>query len=240
MDPRGRWYVRAKSYYSFGASLHSVLERFHNSNDGGVATTAEAVAALEESWIDAGYGSQEEMMQALAEGKELLTQHLEDHARHAVTAKTLYVEKMLRLDMGEFNLVGRLDRVDEHEDGRLEIIDYKSGRDTVSQDEIECDLAMACYQLLLREAHPGRKVEASIVALRTNARATASLSDEGAEEFRHDLLFLGDEILNRDYEGMTPRSKILCRRCDFVDLCRSHPEYDEFSADPESPATSLF
>jgi RecB family exonuclease len=224
-DPRGRWYLRSKSYYSFGTTLHGVLQRFHDSGDMGVTTTHEAVAALEESWIDAGYTSQEEMMQAMDEGKAIVTEYLEALAREPVTSKTLFVEKSMRLDLGDFVLIGRLDRVDEHEDGTLEVVDYKSGRQTVLPEEVKNDLAMACYQLMLREAYPGRPVQASILALRTNTRATAALTDAEAAEFRSDIVALGNEILNRDFASLVPRVKVVCEGCDFVELCRKHPEY---------------
>lgn len=236
VDDRGRWYLRSKSYYSFGTTLHGVLQRFHDSGDVGVTTTAEAAAALEESWIDAGYSSQEEMTQALAEGKEILDAYFEQVQSQPITANTLWVEKQLRMDMGPFILMGRLDRVDEHDDGTIEVIDYKSGREAVSEEDVQNDLAMAVYQLLLRDKFPDRPVTASIIALRTGAKATASLSDEDAEVLRRDLLMLGEEILNRDWEYLEPAAKGLCPRCDFLPLCRRHPEF-EMVLDAENDRT---
>ncbi|MES1147398.1 MAG: PD-(D/E)XK nuclease family protein, partial [bacterium] len=155
-------------------------------------------------------GSQEEMMQAMDEGKAIVTEYLESLAREPVTAKTLFVEKNLRIDLGDFVLIGRLDRVDEHEDGTLEIIDYKSGRQKVEAADVADDLAMACYQLLLKGAYPDREVCASILALRSNTRATAALTPGQMEEFRNDLVMLGREILNRDLQGLTPGRKVIC------------------------------
>src|ERR1051326_5113827 len=123
VDDRGKWYLRSKSYYSFGSTLHRVLERFHSSDDAGVETTAEALAAYEENWIDAGFSSAEEMAEAYHEGKEILERHVQDFAKRESAARVLYVEKQLRLDMGLFDLTGRIDRIDEHEDGTLEIVD---------------------------------------------------------------------------------------------------------------------
>lgn len=224
-DPRGRWYLKSKSYYSFGTSLHAVLQRFHDAEDAGVTTTHEAVAALEESWIEAGYGSQEEMMQAMDEGKAIVTEYLEAIAREPVTAKTLFVEKSLRLDLGPFVLIGRIDRVDEQEDGSLEIVDYKSGRQTVAAQEVADDLAMACYQLLLKSAYPDRAVSASILALRSNTKASAGLSDEERARFQDDLVALGPEILGRDFESLAPRRKVICDGCDFLPLCEKHVDF---------------
>ncbi|HCE00424.1 MAG TPA: hypothetical protein DER07_05235, partial [Armatimonadetes bacterium] len=57
VDERGRWYIRSKSYFSFGTTLHKVLQRFHDSRDAGVQTVGQALAAYEESWIEAGFES---------------------------------------------------------------------------------------------------------------------------------------------------------------------------------------
>lgn len=227
VDDRGKWYLRAKSYYSFGSTLHRVLQRFHDDGDTGVQTTGQALAALEESWIDAGYSSPEQMQEALGEGKAIIESYVESYLAMSTTAKTLYIEKQLRVDLGEFVLIGRVDRVDEREDGSLEIVDYKSGRSEVTQHEVASDLAMCCYQLLLRALHPDRRVFAGIHALRTGSHATYELPDSELEDFRRDLIAIGDEILARDYENLSPVWKDLCPECDFIELCRRHPEFEE-------------
>jgi RecB family exonuclease len=226
VDDRGKWYLRSKSYYSFGTTLHNVLQRFHDAEDAGVTCTHEAVTALEESWIDAGYASQQEMQEALAEGKQIVEQYIEREFAEPTTARTLFVEKLLRSDFDRFDLIGRLDRVDECEDGTLEVVDYKSGRREVTEEQVKSDLAMGVYQLLLKDIYPDRPVKATIVALRGNLRASASLSEAELTGLRDDLKFLGNEILDRDLQNVAPRPKTLCVGCDFVPLCRTHPEFE--------------
>lgn len=227
VDPRGRYYSRAKSYYSFGTTLHRVLERFHDAADAGVTTTHEALAALEESWISAGYQSAQEMQEALGEGKAIVESYVDQVHIAPRPTKTLAVEREMRLDMGRWDLLGRIDRLDEHPDGALEIIDYKSGRREMTEEDARCDLALACYQILVRAAHPDRRVFASLLSLRSGALVSAELTDEEAEEVRRDLLFIGDEMLDRDYESITPIRKPLCDTCDFLPLCRTHPDFAE-------------
>lgn len=220
MDARGKWYVRSKSYYSFGTTLHGVLQRFHDEGDQGVKTVDEAMAALEESWIEAGYQSQDEMMLALAEGKRMVGAYVERVKRAAVTTRTMFVEKLLRKDLGDFVLLGRVDRVDEHEDGRLEVIDYKSGRETVGEDDVRYDLAMGCYQLLLSHAFPEREVFCTVVALRTGIRASAAMSGEELTEFERDLQKLGGIVLGMEWgEDLPVWKERLCPTCDFLPLC---------------------
>ena len=226
VDPRGKWYARAKSYYSFGTTLHRVLERLHDSEDRGVETTYQALAAMDESWLDAGYGSADEMLESQGEGKAIIEAYVEEHLRMAPTSKTIAVEKSLRWDLGDFNLIGRIDRLDEHEDGSLEIVDYKTGRNSVSEEDVASDIAMACYQLLVRKHYPERHVRASIIAVRSSQRATYAMSEEELAEFEFDLRELGRRILSHDFFELEPRPKRLCQGCDFLRLCQKHPEFD--------------
>lgn len=236
VDSRGKWYLRAKSYYSFGATLHQVLQRFHDSDDEGVSTTDQAMAAYEESWIDAGFNSAEEMAEAFGEGKLILERHIEEETRRPLTSRTLFVEKQLKMDFDSFELIGRIDRVDELEDGTLEIIDYKSGRFSVSEDDVSNDLALGCYQLLLKQKYPDRKIVATIVALRSGASATSSLGEQELIEFSRDIGVLGYNILNDEFYDRIPKPKALCggcsrAKCDFLPLCLKHPDFaDIYSA----------
>jgi RecB family exonuclease len=227
VDDRGKWYLRSKSYYSFGSTLHRVLQQFHDAGDTGVTTQAEVLASYEENWIDAGFSSAEEMAEAFGEGKQILTRHVQMQLAKPKTAKTLFVERQFRWDMGEFALIGRIDRVDEHEDGLLEIVDYKSGRESVSQEEVASDIAMCCYQLLLRRKFPDRQVKATILALRSGESCSAAMTDDELDEFERDIHVLGINILNEDYPELLPLYKPLCSRCDFIPLCRKHSEYLE-------------
>ncbi|MGL1204113.1 hypothetical protein ACSTK0_24575, partial [Vibrio parahaemolyticus] len=82
----------------------------HDSEESGVSTTAEAVAAYEENWIEAGFSDPEEMAEAYGEGLAILQRHTEEAARIKVTSKTLFVEKTLRYEFEHFALIGRIDR----------------------------------------------------------------------------------------------------------------------------------
>jgi len=225
LDGRARWLLKAKSYYSFGTTLHRVLQRFHDSGDTGVATTSEVLAAYEESWIDAGYNSAEEMAEAFGEGRQILERYVEEAQSKPVGAKTLFVERQFRHDFGDFVLIGRIDRVDEYEDGSLEVVDYKSGRDSVSADDVATDIAMCCYQLLLRKKYPDRPVSARIIALRTGESATHSLTQSELEEFERDIVNLAREILSENFDERRPVRKPICDHCDFLIACQQDPDF---------------
>lgn len=226
-DRRGRLYARSKAYYSFGTSLHRALQQFHER--GGIDTTGQVAAWLEEDWISAGYSDPEEMAEALHEGVAILERHVEQARRRERRATALCVERRFTLDMGDFNLVGQIDRVDEHDDGTLEIIDYKSGRDTVTEEDVANDVAMGCYQLLLAHAYPDRRIIATIQALRSGDEASASMRAEERERFAEDVQRLGALILAEmeNHYDLVPRPKRLCATCDYLALCRRHEDFAE-------------
>jgi putative RecB family exonuclease len=228
----GRFYLRAKPHYSFGSTLHRVIQSFHE--EGATQTAEEMAARYEQGWIAAGYESPEQEQSFRAEGAEMVqAYHAAAQERLEQQLQTLFVEKTIRTDMGPFVLAGRVDRVDRHPDGTLEIVDYKSGRWDVTPEDVASDLAMNIYQLILRRCYPNTRVIATIYCLRSGQQASAEMSDEEAEGFAEDIRALGEEILNRDYDNIEPVHIPACMWCEFLPRCerfwrrQAHPERAE-------------
>jgi RecB family exonuclease len=224
-DARGKLYLKSKSVFSFGLSLHKVLERFHDASQTGVTTTEEALAALEEDWISAGYESQEEMADSYGEGKEIITRYVEATQQKSVVGKTLFTEKQVRTDYGDFVLVGRIDRIDEIRPNEWVVIDYKSGRSEVTEEDVRNEVAMGLYQLILSRLYPEKNVQLRIIALRSGAEATAQLTNSELLSLENDVRQLAQLMLNMDAETYVPEWKPICERCDFRPLCNQHPSY---------------
>lgn len=221
IDRIGRFYHRATVGNSFGATLHQALQDFHAA--GGVeqedaeALGQRAIAA----WRSAGYADpvQEERYQALA--VELLEKYHEAAEERADKTRLFLAEKMIKFDMGDFILTGRVDRIDEHlADGALEIIDYKSGPDFVSEDDVREALAMCIYQLVAKRTWPERRVFATIHALRGGVSASAELTAAELEEWEDAIRDIGRQIIETDYESLRPRYlPEICPGCDFYRRC---------------------
>lgn len=225
LNPQGKWYIRAKREYSFGSTMHAVLQHLHALGGVERVSVEQLQQVMQQQWIPAGYEVPEQEVQFQQMGSQLLQQYHEQQLQALQQVppeqrpRLLMQERLLRMDMGRFALMGRVDRVDEHPDGTLEIIDYKSFRTEVTPAEVHDDLAMCCYQLLVKAYYPDRPVVATIVALRTGAQASASLSDEELGEFREDIRILGEEIVARNFEYLQPHRTPHCMQCDFLPLC---------------------
>ncbi len=233
-DKIGRFYLRAKPYYSFGSTLHHVLQEFHE--QGETHTAEEMVTQMESAWIGAGYESAAQE-QAHREAGQAMVQayHAAHQERREAEVETIATEKTITYDMGLFKLQGRVDRIDRHADGSLEIMDYKSGRWETTPEEVAGDLAMNCYQLILQHLHPESRVFATIYCLRSGHSASAELAGEDRIAFEQDIRTLGAEILNRDYTQLEPVRMEICDYCDFLPACERFWREKDRQEYPDAP-----
>ncbi len=227
LDKRGKWYMRAKHYYSFGTTLHRVLEKFHDDSCPEVKSMDQVLSDMEQNWLTAGYSCGQEMQEAMMEAKEILSTYVQKHSQRRINSETIFLEKQFSEEYKQFKLIGRVDRIDRREDGTLEIIDYKTGRTDVTSKEVAEDVAMSIYQLLLKKMYPLEDVTATIVALKTGNEASYSLDKDELNEFEQDVVKVGEEIVSVEPEDTIPQPKSLCINCDFQRLCSKSPEFME-------------
>ncbi|MFQ3610697.1 MAG: PD-(D/E)XK nuclease family protein [Fimbriimonadales bacterium] len=220
--PYGRYLKRGNAQLALGANLHRALQAFHEQGGAQALSPEQIAQTLEQLWSMQGFRSQEESEHHKQVGHALIQDYYQRQVEQPSEAVPLFTEKMLRRDMGEFVLIGRIDRVDEHPDGTLEIIDYKSGRSTVSEEQVREDLALHCYALLIQEQYPDRPLRLSIDALRAGVKATVPVSWEHLQEFRELLVEIGHRILRDTFEVLEPELIPHCARCEFLPLCQRH------------------
>lgn len=223
---QGQWFLRSRGYFSFGLSLHRALQEFHKTGGTGIATTGALLSAFEENWLDAGYGSADEMQAAFGEGKAILTRYAEEESGAQSAGTVIHVEKNLKKSMGEWDLVGRADRIDELDDAGIEVVDYKSGRSGVTEEIVATDIAMSAYALMVQDLFPERPISARIIALRGQGPPVRHRFSPGElSEFEFSVRELGDTIRNHYWEEFRPIPKALCATCEFLTLCKRDPEF---------------
>ncbi|MEP6757012.1 MAG: PD-(D/E)XK nuclease family protein [Chthonomonadales bacterium] len=218
LEKIGRFFFKPRAGLSFGSTLHQVLQTFHEG--GAQQDPAELVEQVETRWISAGYNSPEQEHE-YREASVGIVQRYHDVAieRIETGVVTLFTEKTISTDMGTFKLSGRVDRIDQHPDGTLEIIDYKSGRMDVTSEEVGASLAMNIYALILARNYPGMRVRTTIHALRSGAEASAEMSSEELADFENHIRTIAEEILSRDFENVEPHRIDYCQYCDFLPKC---------------------
>ena len=221
----GRFFYKPKSFHTFGATLHRTLDEFHKQGGAEVLSADDLVQTMRSMWISTGYSSKQEETEHFA-AQQFLDQY---HTQHVVVgAKTIFTEKQLRSDMGEFVLMGRVDRIDEHADAHIEIIDYKSGRSDATEDEVREDLAMGVYSLLAHRQFPDKRVTVTIYALQSGKSATVEHTPEELSELEVMIRLLAAEIAQIDkdtiIEPLFKRDQ--CPWCDYLRICSKRAGWD--------------
>ena len=215
VDRIPRVYYRRDPCDTFGAVMHRTLHAFHSL--GGAAAVSEDALAdlLEAHWVSSGFRSAEQEARFREAGVEILR----NYRRAAETQKSrvLLLEKQLRRDYGGFVLTGRLDRLDEHPDGSLEIIDYKSAAGQLTPADVRESLALGCYTLLVRHHFPGRPVRTSLLAPGSGSRATAEFTAEDLESLEEEIHRVARRI--EAEESYAPSFGPHCAGCIYNRIC---------------------
>jgi putative RecB family exonuclease len=200
---------------SFGGSLHRALQTFHQAGSLAPASVEELLEGFRSGWTTAGYRDSAEEAEHQEAGEQILRQYFE--AAPIDGRETLLVERQIQWEYADYLLIGKIDRLDRLPNGELEVIDYKSGRREVTEEEVRGSLAMAIYQLILARRHPESPVLATILCLPTGA--TASVRRTGAEldELEQELGQVAARLLAEIEYAPTPGPH--CARCAGERIC---------------------
>jgi DNA helicase-2/ATP-dependent DNA helicase PcrA len=148
-----------------GTAIHAALEEFHKRHaEPKVDQYDELIALFEAELADVQFAAEKEKQQASERGRTLLRVYLtEESARGAHVEMT---EKEFTVALAEYvTLTGKIDRIDRLPDGRVRVIDYKSGR-MKSRPEYLDDFQMPIYAWAVQD-ELGEKLESvEVIGLR--------------------------------------------------------------------------
>jgi len=225
--------VFGKHMFSFGKTMHNALHHFfllwlertgtkQASLFGTVAAKTEDMpVSIDElmdmygdSWQDDWYKDDAQREEYRKRGREQLRAfyaHLSGHP-----PKPKYLEQDFTLKIGDAVIKGRIDRVDETEDG-IEIVDYKTGTPKEGGKlEASDKEQLLLYQIAARDILGLNPVKLTYHYLEDNSQVSF-IGDE------KDLLDLREKIQDRINGIRTsrfgPTPGFHCKYCDFVDIC---------------------
>lgn len=134
-------------HLSFGNSIHETLNQF-NLLPSKEQTFSNLETLLNKSWIVEGYDSTEEMLKSFIKAKNMLIKYFNDRKDYG---KLLLAEEMIFYNVNSnLTLCGKIDKVFINNDGKIELIDYKTGAHTNLMIDINTDVQLPLYILLLK------------------------------------------------------------------------------------------
>jgi RecB family exonuclease len=209
---------------SFGESLHAALEWFYSVDTPHPPDLESLLHKLDEVWISEGYRKRGDPSGGDLEDEE---ERYKAHARDVLTRfyyanasrflLPVAVEKKFGIDMGDFLITGRIDRVDRHPDGTYEIIDYKTHRKLPTLESLKEDLQLPIYQYAAAGIWGVTPGKLTFYYLLPNQKyTTRGFDQEQMERFLERIRSVAKNIEAGKFE---PRRNSLCPWCSFKELC---------------------
>ena len=138
--------------------------------------------------------------------------------------RVLALEERILVDLdgtGKYKLQGFIDRLQQQEDGTIEIHDYKTSRRLPSQEEINRERQLALYQIGIEERWPDTKAVTLIWHyMRSNRTLVSKRSPASLEDLKRDTIELIDTIgYATERNEFPPHETMLCDWCEFYPIC---------------------
>ena len=235
---------RPRAHTSVGVSTHNALRDFWDLTP--VERTPAAVEQLvRRSWIDVGFRDSGQSARWRARTTQRVTAYLRSMDRDR---QPLGVERTVSLRTATLALTGRLDRLDDR-DGELTVVDYKTGRARLTDDDARTSLPMALYAVAAAgmfhrpcarvELHhvPTGQVLAHVHTPESLQRKVAEAESIASDLRRADADYAEQGVESRLFE---PRVSPICSWCDFRAHCPegqlAGPEKSDWAGlEPEGP-----
>ncbi len=233
--------TKGSASFSFGTSMHNTLQKFYQQiqtlnapkqeslfavpkeqtnvqSNILVPPLAELYTLYETCWIPDWYKNKRERDEYYKKGKDILRIYYA--AQEGIWTIPVNLESSFKIKIGDALLRGRIDRIDQLEDGTLEIIDYKTGKQktTLTADDKE---QLLIYQIATETmpeyAHVGRASKLTFYYLNDNIQTSFVGKDTDLERLRSKVIEAVDGIKSGNFQA-TP-DPYICGYCDFREMC---------------------
>lgn len=214
------------AHTSMGESVHACLYHFHKRGGHQRHAREDIVGLLDQAWRGDGYDDREQEASFRRAAREMCEAYYDwtrdDAVRHL--GHELLLSAEFRLAGFRLHVRGKLDRLSLWPDGRLEVVDYKTGRVAPSPADLAEGLAPFLYLLLVRRAYPAyERVAVSHLYLATGANVTVDYDESQRALGKARLVEAVAQIATGDFQ---PRPNAFCPSCPVRHLCPAMRQAD--------------
>ncbi len=205
----------------FGDTMHRIIKTFYELVKQRAKPTKETLLGLLDShWSSLGYGDKKYEEKMKRHGRELLSGFYDKGYDPAVIPSKLEEPFKIKITP-QLTLGGKIDRIDEHADGTLEIIDYKTGQTPKGKD-VTRDPQLTVYALSavgqgIRKL-PAAKVIVSFYFFEDQKKVSSNRTVEELDQAKKDIKAIADDIAKSDFRP-TPGKH--CDFCEFRLICEA-------------------
>lgn len=209
---------------SFGLSVHAALKEFYQCKQQGQKVSKDfLLELLDKNWIREGYTNKRYEQEMHKRGQTYLKEYFQKSFDPNVTP--LLVEQPFTIPFRtagrQLKIGGKIDRVDELADGKIEIIDYKTGR-MPSRREMDTSLQLSIYAMAATEIPTPpfyKKPEEIVLSLYyfdVQQKISTTRTREQLETEKQKIISIAQEIETSDFRCSGNQ---LCSTCEYKMFC---------------------
>lgn len=206
---------KPKHFFSFGQSVHLALEYFYGVKEPKAPSLEDLLKHYREIWVKPGYRDENQEAEYFEEGRQILTRF---HDKHAKSFHVPFsVEYNFNFEYEGVPLTGKVDRIDKLPDGRLSILDYKTGK-KLAAGRLDLDAQLTMYQFAC-ESQLGEEVgELIFYHLPTLKEHRTIRRDKPLVKELTTRIVETAEGITKDRFDPKPTENA-CRWCDYKPIC---------------------
>jgi DNA helicase II / ATP-dependent DNA helicase PcrA len=217
------------SAQSFGTSMHAALRDYYQKRIAGEKIgEEELLELLKTNWISDGYKDKKHEQLTLEKGRKFLRSFFKQVKDSPILP--LILEGSFNFPLKGIRVGGRIDRVDPSRQRRaeagpfdgIEIIDYKTGANVPTQEDVDKDLQMTFYALAANEVKEKPfgidpdKINLSFYYFETGEKVTTFRTKDQLQKAKVEILDWVEKIKTSDFN--CNHSK-MCEHCEYRLLC---------------------
>ncbi|PIU02272.1 hypothetical protein COT66_01030 [Candidatus Shapirobacteria bacterium CG09_land_8_20_14_0_10_49_15] len=205
---------------TFGTTMHNTLRDFYQqAKQGSQPTEQDLLVLFAKNWSTAGLTNADHERKTRNRGAKMLKKFYQQEYDPQNLPLALEQGFAIRV-AADLKVGGRLDRVDR-QGGKLEIIDYKTGR-AWEQKRVDRSLQMTIYALAVTDQgiynQPPEDVILSFYFLQTGEKKSTQRTAAQLEKDKQAIIEIAEQINHSDFK---PNPGIWCRFCDFKLICEA-------------------
>lgn len=201
-------------HLSFDQSLHLTLGRYYKTKRSDEPFRLDKLLeTLSECWDPRGYQNSEQETEYRLAAESALRTYFDQFCQ--LPPRHIETDYFFKVDISGGEYSGKIDRVDRHPDGTLELIDYKSGKQPPVA-ELEQSLAVQLLFVASETIWPGKVKKITFIYLREGSTLSVIRNNAEMALAKKRYLDIGEAI----YQGkFDPIRSGACAFCDYQELC---------------------
>ena len=224
-------------YFEFGSVIHRAFEVYATARQAAIAAGHEPPGyellkqSFDAEWRPRNFADAQAAQHYSERAEPALRRFYERELANTAQAVAFEAPFTLAIDAGPdeppVRMYGKIDRIDRHHDGSIEIIDYKTGR-TKEQRDVDRDEQLSAYAFAMaagavldpatRETLPAAS-RLTLYFTESDKSLSTTRTAEQLEEFRVAVVEKARRIRSGDFTA-TP-DYYNCERCEFRLICPS-------------------